>query len=727
MAALDRNTHIEDDEIDLLALFGSLWARKFTILAITTITVILGVAYALITPPVYQADALVQLEEKSSGGLALSTEMSDLLGGQAPLSVAEIEIIKSRMVLGTTVENLRLDWSATPKRLPVIGDFLTRYKLPDPGLSLLSEYAWHDERIVIGRLDLPSRLEEKPLVLTAQGEGTFTIDVGGKELNGKVGETLRDEALGFALLVDVLEGKPGRQFVIEKQSLSKTISNLRSALSVSERGRKSSILQLVLKDRHPDRAARILDEIIQVYLLQNLQRNAAEVDSSLQFILEQLPEAKDDVTRAEEALNAFKAAQDSIDLSFETRTLLEQAIEIEGELNKLDLQEQELQKRYTPSHPAYQALLDNRAQLQRRLEEIRSKTNTLPQIQQDMLRLTQDLEVAQEIYLQLQARAQELKVVKAGTIGNVRVIDTAMPAPFPVAPKKKIIVALSMILGLMAGAGFALLRSFMNRGIRSTEELESLDIPVYATIPKSDKVESIASKRGKGGGILAIKDPTDLSVEALRSLRTSLHFGMLEAGNKLCTITSSRPGEGKSFVSLNLATVMAQSDQKICLVDADLRRGYLNRYFGKHRKDKGLSDYLAGEAEIEDILHKDEKSGLHYIISGQYPPNPSELLMHERLQELCENLDKEFDFTIFDTPPILAVTDPLIIAKYTGMLLMVVRAELTLLDQVRASLKKIDVNGLKLTGAILNGDDPKTKSYGYSNYQYHYEYKARED
>ena len=716
-----------DDEINLLEVFHTFYSRKFTIFVFALITMLFGVAYALISPPVYQADALIQLEEKSSGGLALSSELSELMGGQAPLSVAEVEIIKSRMVLGAVIENLNLDREAEPKRLPVIGDFLTRYNLPDPGLELLSKFAWNDERITVGRLDLPAALMSDPLILTMQADGAYSIEINGITRTGKVGETLRDEKLGFALLVDELEGKPGRQFIIQNHSLAKAISSLRSSLSVSEKGRKTSILQLTLKDRHPDKAAEILDELIKIYLLQNLERNAAEVDSSLQFILEQLPESEEELNQAKEALNKFKAERDTIDLSFETRALLEQSIEIESELNKLELQEQELQKRYTPSHPAYQTLLDSRSQLQARLERIQRTTGDLPEIQQEMLRLSQDLEVAQEVYLQLQNRAQELKVIKAGTIGNVRIIDSALPTAKPVAPKKKIIVMMALILGLMLGAGFALIRSLRNRGIHSAEQIESLDISVYATVPKTDNAsDALSSKRGKAIEILAKKEPTDLAIESLRSLRTSLHFGMLDAKNKLCTITSSCPGEGKSFVSVNLATVMAQSGQKTCLVDADIRRGYMNRYFGLKRKVKGLTDFLTGDAGIEDIIRKDEESGLHYITTGAYPPNPAELLMHERMTELTEYLDKNFDFTLLDTPPILAVTDPIIVAKYTGMLLLVARYDVVMLEQIRAAVKKLEVNDLKLTGAIFNGDDPKTKGYGYTNYQYHYDYKSRE-
>lgn len=713
-----------DDEIDLAALIGKLWGRKFTIVMFAVVAVAGAFFYSLLAPPVYQADALVQLEEKSSGGLALSSDLADMLGGKAPVSVAEIEIIRSRMVLGTVVRNLHLDWQGEPVRLPVVGDFLTRYRLPEPGFGWLKSFAWHDERIVIGNLDMPNTLPPDPLILTAEGGGRYTLAVGGRTLNGKVGQTLRDDTSGLVLLVDVLTGNPGRQFRVNQLSFSKALEDLRRNLSVAEKGRNSSILQLALKDRDPVRAARILNEITRVYQRQNLERNAAEAESSLQFILDQLPAAEADVHKAEAALSAFQTRQDSVDLSFETKALLQQSIDIEAELNQLELQEQELSKRFTKSHPAYQTLLEKRAELEKRLAEIRSKTSVLPEAQQETLRLTQNLKVAQDVLLQLQSRAQELKVLKAGTIANVRVIDTALAGADPVAPKKTRIVALALVLGLFAGTGHVLLRGYMARGVRSAEEIEGLGLSVYATIPSS-AIPAAADKRAARMEILAVTAPTDLAAEALRSLRTSLHFGMLDASNKLCTITSSIPGEGKSFVSVNLATVLATGGQKICLVDADLRRGYLHRYFGLHRKDTGLSDYLAGDVPVEDIIRKDEKTGLSYIITGKYPPNPAELLMHDRFRALCAHLDGHFDLALFDTPPVLAVTDPILVGKLTGTIMLVARSQTVQAQQIQAALKKFEINGLRPSGVIFNGDDPKTRGYGYTNYQYQYEYKTR--
>lgn len=713
-----------ETEIDLTALLSLLFARKLAILLITTLSTLFGVAFAVLSTPIYSADALVQLEEKSGGGLAVSADLADMLGGAAPQSVAEIEILRSRMILAEVVNDLHLDWHAEPRRLPLIGNFLTRVTLPDPGWSLLGRFAWQKERITLAALKVPPAYLGKPLTLTAKGGGAFTVELEGLVLNGRVGEVLQTD--GFTLLVQTLNGAAGRQFILQQDHMADVLKDLRDVLYIGEKGKKSSILRLAVKDENANRAARILDQILKVYVRQNLFRNAAEADSSLSFIEQQIPVAQATVRQAEGKLNAYKLSQDSVDLSFETLSMLEQTVEIETQLNALSLQEQELQKRFTQNHPAYKTLLEKRAQLQDRLSEIRGKTGALPETQLEMLRLSLDLEVAQETYLQLVSRAQELQVIKAGTLANIRVIDQAMADPEAITPNKKLLVVLSFIMGLVVSLGYIVARAFVSRGIETTAEIEGLGLPVYATIPKVGNGQYGGSNRHGPLNILAKSEPTNLAVEALRSLRTSLHFGMLEATNSVLMITSSRPGEGKSFLSVNLATVVAQAGQNVCLVDTDIRRGYLRRFFGVEKTALGLTDVLAGDASIEDVIMQDTDSGLYFIPAGRYPPNPSELLMHQNFADVIRYLDDRFDITILDTPPLLAVTDPAIIGKYAGMVLLAAKHHLTNIAEVKASLKTAETSGLKIAGAVLNVYDSKKAKGAYGAASYHYEYKPRD-
>ena len=717
----------QGDEIDLIKLFGTLHINKYKIFFITLLTTFLGLAYSFIVPPIYQSDALIQLEEKSNGGVNLSPELSSILGDTAPIVVSEIEILKSRMVLLTVIKNLELNIIAQPKRLPFFGNFLTRYNIPDPKWGFLSTYAWSGEKIKIGSLSVPEALLNKEITLTALSAEKFSILVGTQtSLVGTVGEVLKDTKSGFSITVEEMNSLPGREFIIADYDPLLFIDKIKNNFNLGEKGKQSSILELKYKDTNKYTANKILDEIIDVYLLQNFNRNVAEADSSLDFIRKQIPDAELKLTKSEEALNFFQSSQESVDLTFETRSLLEESVNISTELNLILLQEQELQKNYTKNHPLYKSLLDKKSQLEKQLEKVNLETTDLPSIQQKMLSLSQDLELAREIYLQLISRAQELSIIKAGTISNIRVLDKAIISHDPISPKKGLICVLATLLGLLLSTGLFLIKPLFRKAILRPEDIEEFGIPVYATISKVTKHVINSEKKKNLIKILASTDPTNLAVESLRSLRTSLHFGLLGSEKTSIAITSSRPGEGKSFISINLATVAAQSGQKVCLIDTDMRRGYLNKYFKISRKALGLSDIISGNASFEDVIIRDQDSGLYFIPAGNYPPNPSELLMSDAFQKFVNYLDKNFELSILDTPPVLAVTDPVIVSRYVGMVLLVVEHDKTMPAEIERTINTLDTNGIRIKGAVLNGYDGTKNRYGYGAYEYQYSYSNRE-
>lgn len=294
----------------------------------------------------------------------------------------------------------------------------------------------------------------------------------------------------------------------------------------------------------------------------------------------------------------------------------------------------------------------------------------------------------------------------------------------PIAPRTALIVGMSLILGLMAGIGFVLVRQWLRRGIQGPDELERIGLPVFATINRAREVED--TRRRDNQPILALSEPGHLATEAIRSLRTSLHFGMLDAKTRSVMLTSSAPGAGKSFTAVNLAVISAQASQKVCLVDADLRRGQLRRYLGVPKAAPGLSEVLSGEARLDDVLVNGPTEGLCFLPTGRYPPNPSELLMRPAFGELIAELDRRFDLTIIDTPPVLAVTDPVVIGRVVGSCIIVSRYDVTPLGEVEAVVRQLRGSGIKPAGAVLNAFDPvRARSAGGYTYAYRYEYRRQ--
>lgn len=716
-----------DDEIDLGQLLGTLWSGKLLITFITLLGLAAGGFIYAVTPPVFQADALLQLEERT-GRLALPAGMRDLIEND-PRTATEMELLRSRMILGQAVADANLDWQARPLEAPVIGSALRRFELPVPEIDQLRPYARPGQRIDVEFLQVPPAWlnVEIPLTVTAEG---FTVTLpDGTVLGGRVGQTVANASNTFALRLADLRADPGRQYVIRHLSTDAAIERLRSGLTVGERGRGSSMLELRYRSSSPEEAVQALNAVAQAYVRQNVTRSAAEAQSSLDFIEQQIPDAERAVTDAAQRLNVFRREQSVLDLSFDTQNLLQQISRTESELREIDEREAEISQRLTPNHPTYRQLLNERAQLEARLEtrlaDLRSQASDLPETQRELVNLTRELDMAQTIYNQLVTRAQEIRVVRASTIGNVRVVDNAV-LQGRVAPVMSRTMALALVLGLLAGIALVLVRSWMRKGVQGVEELERAGIPVFATINYTPYAAPRRLRKGARLPIVALTHPDELAVEAFRSLRTSLHFGMLDASSRSITVTSSAPDAGKSFTSVNLAVVAAQAGQQVVLVDSDLRRGQLRKYFGISGSRPGLADYLAGTAELEEVLAETEVPGLWFLPAGRYPPNPSELLMRRELTNLVEVLGPTFDLSVFDTPPVMAVTDAAIVGRATGATISVVRHDETSIAEVLATQKALRQAGVRLAGCVLNGFDPRKSSYGAGySYSYRYTYKSR--
>ena len=700
----------EDDEIDLVALFSTLWSGKYWIGGGSVLAMIAAAGYLLVTPPTFQADALLQIEA-GKGMLGLPSSMSEMLGADAPSTMAELEILKSRQVLGRAVAELNLAWRAEPLLTPLLGQAMRR----------LSDR--HDEMIVLSYLEVPPEWQDREMVVTRTDADRYEIAlVDGTVLQGTVDKLLADKAAGFAIHIRALGGDVGQRYRIVHRSELAAIDAMARVLTVAERGRQSGIIEVKLKDGDRTAARDQLNAVIRAYAAQNVSKSAAEAQKSLEFVSSQLPVAQASLSEAEAALNAYRAAQKSVDLEFETQSLLTETTGIEGQLRELKLKEEELKQKYTPNHPVYRQLLEERAALAQRLAELQSGITALPETQREVVNLTRNLELAQAAYFELMNRAQELKVLSASQIGSVRIIDDAATQPDPVAPKSTQIMALALLMGLIGGAGTVLARNWLRRGINSVQEIERLGVPVFATI---NLLGPEAKGRASAARLIARDHPDDIVVEAFRSLRTSLHFGMLDAKNKSIVMTSSAPGAGKSFVSANLAVVAAQGGQRVCLIDADMRRGTQRKYFGLQKNIAGLADYLAEDCELDAVLRDSGIPNLSLMMTGAFPPNPSELLMRNRLGDLIAALDRDFDLVIFDAPPALAVTDAVVIGRRAGSVIAVARHDVTPLGELEAVQKTLSTSGVPLKAAILNAYDPRKAKGGSGRYGYGYGYANR--
>ncbi|WP_374170972.1 polysaccharide biosynthesis tyrosine autokinase [Klebsiella variicola subsp. variicola] len=711
----NRAVEKEADEIDLGRLVGELIDHRKLIISVTALFTLIALLYALFATPIYQADALLQVEQKQ--GNALLNSLSQMLPDSQPQSAPEIALLQSRMILGKTVDDLNLQARVEQDFFPLVGKGWARLTGKPRG------------SLTVSRLYLPSdsELDIPKLELTVKDKTHYSVIFNDKQMSGEVGVLL--DSNGIALKVDNIEAEPGSAFIISYVSKLKAITDLQVGLSVTDQGKDTGMLNLSLTGPDPLLLEKILNSISNNYLAQNVARQAAQDAKSLEFLNEQLPKVRSELDIAEDKLNQYRRQKDSVDLSLEAKSVLEQIVNVDNQLNELTFRESEISQLYTKEHPTYKALMEKRKTLQDEKTKLNQRVSTMPKTQQDILQLSRDVDSGQAVYMQLLNRQQELNIAKSSAIGNVRIIDNAVSQPKPVKPKKIIVLLAGVILGGMVSVGLVLLRVFLRRGIESPEQLEEVGINVYASIPVSETFakrsgQSIRLKRKEieYEGFLSVENPADLAIEAIRGLRTSLHFAMMEARNNVLMISGASPNAGKTFVSSNLAAIVAQTGQKVLFIDMDMRKGYTHKLFDLDNNN-GLSDILSGKVEISKAIKPVPIAGFDYISRGVVPPNPAELLMHRRLGELVSWASKNYDIVILDTPPILAVTDAAIIGHYVGTTLLIARFEQNTTKEIEVSFKRFEQSGVIVKGCILNGVVKKASSYygyGYNHYGYSY-------
>jgi tyrosine-protein kinase Etk/Wzc len=742
-----------DDKIDLAEVLRILIDGKWLITSVIAIAIAIGIAKTFIDVPVYKSDAMLQVETFAQPVRSLEQEAS-ALKVEIPI-MAEVELINSRRVIGEAIKNLNLDIIAQPRYFPVIGESIARWfnknNTEDKVANALfgqPQYAWGGESIKVDTFEVPTDLLDKNFMLIADEHGFFQLLY--KEsllLKGKVGKLahkqLEDKEASITIFVSQLKARPGTQFNVVHQSESNAISQLKKNLHVAEKAKLTRILELTLEAATPESAVKILNEIINVFVRRNVEQKSAEAEKTLEFIQMQLPLIKGQLDMSTDNLNDYRTVKGSVDLDLETQGLLEGVVKTKTEITLLQQKRDELRQKFTESHPSIVALDKQIARLESQVNANDHKIGTLPETQQVILKLSRDVKVYTELYTTLLNNAQTLRVAKAGTVGDVRVIDYAVLPDLPIKPQKPLIIAFSVILGLISGIAITFIRNALRRNIDNPDLIEKeLHIPVYATIPHSAEQVKLSKKlkrayEGESKNpdalvahyILTTHNKDDLAVESLRSLRTTLHFAFLEAQNNIIMITGPSPGVGKSFVSINLAAVLADAGKKILLIDGDMRKGYLHKALGLEREN-GLSDLISSpisyykNALLDLAIHKIPVVNIDFISTGSIPPNPSELLLHERFSNLLASISKNYDHVIIDSPPVLAVTDASIIGRIASATLMVVKAGHHPMQELEQTTKRLAQADVHLKGIVFNDLPEASSRYEYAHNKYAYQYAS---
>lgn len=715
-------------ELNLSEVFANLWEGRGLILGSLLVCVTAGLIYVFAATPVYQVEGLLQTEVPKSYG-AQNQEFTKMEGVYTQLTVAqgEIEIIKSNLVLGRVVSNLGLDIECSPVLTPVIGRLMNRNPLTRA-------------RMDIEAFEVPDKLRGIVFRATVLPGGTYRLSGpdGSELVQGRPGERVTAMWNGMAMRLKVrnLRGKIGQQFLLSVTPIVDCITNLRLALNVEERGKNanqsSNILGLSLQAPDPDQGALILNEILNQYVRQSIERKAGDSSKALALLQSQRPALQAQLSEAESRLNDYRRQNAAVDIAQEGALFLQQGASLEAQISTLKQRRQELLRTYTERSDLVTTTDQQIAHLQAEANKVNSRVTGLPRTQQEIVRLTRDAQVKSEMYTSLLTSIQQLQNTLAGAVGNARVVDYAIPAYDAVAPKKKVLIVLFTFIGLVVGFGLTVVRRLLRRGIQDHRIIEAkLGLPILVTIPHSEgqkAFDKMITRQNPGIHLLAVGEPEDIATESLRSLRTLLHFTMEKAANRIILVTGPSPQVGKSFVSTNLATVFAQGGAKVLLVDADLRRGKLHRTFGVKGRAGGLAEVLAGRADWKAQVKETTVPGLSLISTGILPPDPLVLLMSAKYAEFAAQVSDAFDFVIIDAPPILPVSDAIVLGSKAETILLVAKYGVHPIEEIRTCQNRLKHLEGKLKGCVFN--DIKLVSvgglYGYYRYEFDYKYHRGE-
>jgi capsular exopolysaccharide synthesis family protein len=754
-----------EDAIDVKEIWRIIRSYRKSISLIFSLVVIITIYFTITTRPVYQATTVVMIKENGADPGSFVFDFGVNKSQQRLQN--EIEVIKSFTLHENVVNSLIANGSAEELSLFGTRYVRVRYRLQDYFMDWISTdpepITPPKELNFSQRIDIVESLRKNTEISSVRDTDVLKISVKSSDysesifLANQISETYRNNDLAggqgelhFVLtFLDSQITKYERRLAVvenelqtfqsEKQIYSldgsaelmlkdltdyegiyyvniaelevaqERVSYLRGQLSDSEKALMQEItntnnpmivaLRGKIAELEAQKIQQMVDEGWEETSLQSrdFNRRIAEMKSNLTTITESL------ILSGWSEEDPFAASQEIFN------KIVEQEVEVHASRSRAD---------------EYKKLVDRMS----------GRLTNLPIQTLQYARLERDLKLNESLYLTMKQKYEESRITEAGQMGKVRILDPALVAD-KVKPNKKFNLAIGLFVGLGLGLGYAFLREFLDNTVKAVEHLERKGLTILGIIPdmlggNAKTAVKKAALPSKGGTdfkrrLITYEDPKSPISESYRSLRTNISYAStIDKKIKSLLISSSQPGEGKSTTTANLAIAFAQLRKKTVLVDADLRKPVQHNVFG-HPRGPGLSEFLIGQVtDLESIIHDTKVENLSIITAGGLPPNPSELLGSEAMSKLVDRLEREYDMVLFDSPPIVAVTDASMISGELDAIALVVKAGQTERSAVDRALDTIKNVKAPLIGAILNGASQESLggkyAYYYSYYNYYY-------
>ena len=702
----------ENDEIDLSAILNQLSEYRWLILLVTIATLGLGVFYASRQVPQYQSDVLLQIEAGQSS-LGQTGAMAQQFLFRSPTGDAtstQIALMQSRFILEPVVNSLGLDISATPKKRGMWSR-LTSFRKPT---------------IQVPRFEVPhEQINQRFTLVFDKPAHVSLFDAAGHLLiQGATGSLMTNANKTIRLQVDGIQAPLGTQFSLVKRSDLPVVNALSHRLKIEESGSKTrqntGILSIALSGDDPTKIVQTLNAIARVAQKKDAQKKSKEAAQTLEFLYHQLPITKGQLEQAESALNRYRAKSGKIDIKLQTQFLLNQLADLDKQLSVLGINKLDMLQRYTLEHPTLIALDTQTKALEAQRNQLEKGLKTLPASDQIAVNLKREVGVKKALYLILLGKIQELEVVKDGTVSSVHILSFASLPDAPLPGKNAMIYMGSILLGLMLSAMIIVGRRLISPRVDDPHWGERhYNMANLAIIPyckeQTQNALDVKANPLQPMPLLAHANPRNLSIESLRSLRTSLQVTLAGASNNILAILGVSPGVGKSFVSANLAYLLAAGGKRVLLIDGDLRRGTLHKYMNVS-PTPGLAEVLNQTTPIGNALMDTLHQNLTFLPRGTYPSNPSELLMSDYFKALMSSFSHQYDVVVIDTAPVLLVTDAVLIGAVSATNYLVMGAGAHQPADVEMVMKRLTGSGVQVQGSIFNFYRSETLSRSYGQY-----------
>ncbi|WP_065501290.1 GNVR domain-containing protein [Burkholderia stabilis] len=704
------------DDMGFVAIIDKLLGGRRTIAATTCGALFAGVVYSVVAPPVYQAEILVQIVDSSDSGTARSLlgEIYTLFDIKST-AAAETQILASRLVVSRAADALNLFVDAKPQRFPLVGDWIARRTagLSEPGILGYGGYTWGQERIDVARFDVPPAYVDHHFTVSRLGVDRYRL--AGPALpapvEGRIGRLERFPTPGgdIALHVGSIDARTGARFALVRHSRTRTIERLRADVNVWEKVKQSDVIVATLRGTDPALATRVLNEIASQYVALNTEQRSLEAARSLSFLERQEPFLKAQLTESEARLTALRNQQGSIDLAEEARLALIRSADDASRLIELRQRREALLSRYAHAHSDVVAVDRQISLLEHDRNRADEKIRRLPDLQQQVLRRMLDVKVNTDLYSALLNNMQQLQLVRAGKIGNVRVVDTANVPEEPIGPRTKLIVAASLLFGLVVGSAYTIARAMLRRGVTDPHAIECrIGARVLVSVPFSAHAHAHPSAAARIPAFGAVEHDDDPAIDSLRALRVMLEHLRPRPKNRIVAVTDAGERAGARFVAVRLARIYAASAARVLVLDGDMRTGRLSGACG-HGGSPGLAEIAADGRMPADLVIRDVAPGIDLLTTGTAGGYAADRLTSEPVWPRVAAFAQRYDVALIACGPTLAAPEAAALASVAGTTLLVARAGQTTLDQLQEAVDRLTSSGANIGGIVLNGVHPDTR------------------